>query len=88
MTPSAYEDGHLLSRLPSIPQCEPCIVSKSIHHVPKQLSHDRTSHAFELIHSDLSGIAPVPSLGGSQYYMAFIDDYTGCISSRLNLMQA
>ena len=37
----------------------------------------RTSKPFEIIYSDLSGIAPVPSLAeDAYYYITFIDDYT------------
>ena len=74
ITPTAYIDGHLLSKLPSF-QCEPCVLSKSIPSVPHP-HDDRSKAAFELIHSDLSGIAPVPTFGGSLYYIAFIDDFT------------
>ena len=77
LTPSVYFDGHLLAGLTSIQsQCEPCILSKSVHHVPSSLDYERSSYPFELVHSDLSRISSVPSLGGSLYYMSFIDDYT------------
>ena len=37
----------------------------------------RTSHPFDLMYSDLSGIAPVPSIEAeSNSYMTFIDGYT------------
>ena len=47
-----------------------------MHSVLQSLGHDRTNAFFELICTDLSGIAPVPTLANSQYYISFIDDYT------------
>jgi hypothetical protein len=31
----------------------------------------------ELLHTDLCGPMPVPSHGGSLYFMTILDDYTG-----------
>lgn len=55
--------------------CEACVLGKSIHHTPKP-SKDRSTRAFQLIHSDLSGQMAVKSYGGSEYYISFIDDFT------------
>ena len=54
--------------------CESCILGKQ-----KKVSFlkiDRTPKAkkLELIHTDLWGPSPVASLGGSRYYITFIDD--------------
>ncbi|KAI3784421.1 hypothetical protein L1987_43520 [Smallanthus sonchifolius] len=55
--------------------CEPCVLGK------KKVSFVKTGKALkaqklELIHSDVFGPTPVPSLGGSRYYVTFIDDAT------------
>ena len=56
--------------------CESCIMGKQ-----KKLSFltgDRKLRAtkLDLVHTDLWGPSLVASLGGSQYYITFIDDYS------------
>ena len=43
----------------------------------------RENKILELIHGDVFGHVPIPSLGGSLHYVSFIDDFLGilgCIS--------
>ena len=56
--------------------CESCIMRKQ-----RKLSFltggtTLGSTKLELIHTDLWGPSPVVSLGGSRYYITFIDDYS------------
>ncbi|CAA0831536.1 Uncharacterized mitochondrial protein AtMg00300 [Striga hermonthica] len=56
--------------------CEQCVLGKQ-----KRVSFITTGRApktekLELVHTDLWGPAPVTSLGGSMYYMTFVDDCT------------
>jgi len=58
------------------PDCEACIQAKQ-HHKP--FSHDVGKHsesAGELTHSDVWGPSQTESIGGSKYYISFIDDHT------------
>jgi len=41
-----------------------------------KVSQGRSTPAFELIYSDLSGKQSILSYGNSQYYITFIDDFT------------
>ena len=57
-------------------QCTNCILSKttnSRNHEPDK----RASQPLELVHSDLSGPVDPVALGGFQYAMNFVDDYSG-----------
>src|ERR1043165_3980097 len=56
--------------------CEPCILGKK-----KKVTFVKTGRApkaqkLELIHSDVYGPTSVASLGGSRYFVTFIDDST------------
>ena len=58
----------------SVSLCQTCIQTKQQQRVA-HTSSSRTSIPFELIHSDLCG--PIKgSIGGSQYYIVYIDDCT------------
>lgn len=56
--------------------CEPCVLGKK-----KKVSFVKTGQTpkaqkLELVHTDVYGPTPVSSLGGSNYYVTFIDDST------------
>ena len=56
--------------------CEPCANGK--HHREKfpKTSLTKASKPLELVHSDVCGKMNVPSLGGAEYFLTFIDDNT------------
>ena len=65
-----------LPRIDSTNLCEGCIYSKQTRksfHVGRSR---RASHCLELIHADLCGPMQTNSLGGSIYFLLFIDDYS------------
>ena len=43
---------------------------------PLPSSQSKTSDILQLVHSDISGMMPVNSLGGYSYYLTFTDDYS------------
>ena len=56
--------------------CEGCIYGKG-HQAPiPKKSTSRSSAVLELVHTDVAGPLAVPSLGGSRYFITFIDDYS------------
>jgi hypothetical protein len=55
--------------------CEHCIYGKQIQ-VRFPSGATRENGILELVHSDVFGPVSVPSLGGSLYYVSFIDDFS------------
>ena len=56
--------------------CEGCIYGKQ-HRLPfPKVSQRITKKPLELIHSDVCGPISVPTIGGSRYFITFIDNYT------------
>ena len=55
--------------------CEPCALGKG-KRAPFQAATGATTAALELLHTDLCGPLPVPSLGGSSYFCTVLDDYS------------
>jgi hypothetical protein len=56
--------------------CKGCALGKNIKK-PFPSSNNRSKETLDLIHSDVCGPMPVRSLGGSLYFVTFIDDYSG-----------
>ena len=59
--------------------CEICVKSKQsrmpfVYEEPK-----RASEALQVVHSDICGSFEVPSLGGSKYFITFVDEFTRMI---------
>ena len=53
-----------------------CVLGKS-HRTPiPKVSNSRATKLLQLVHSDVSGPIEVQSIGGSRYFVSFIDDYS------------
>jgi hypothetical protein len=52
-----------------------CALGKNIKK-PFPSNNNRSKEILDLIHLDVCGLMPVKSLGGSSYYVIFIDDYS------------
>ena len=55
--------------------CRGCALGKNIKK-PFPSSENRSKGILYLIHSDVCGPMPVKSVGGSLYYVTFIDDFS------------
>ncbi len=71
----SYLDANVIPQPPKDFHCEDCAIAKSTHAKPRS-TEKKVTQKFDLIHTDLSGPFPVPSFGGSLYYMSLIDDST------------
>ena len=57
-------------------ECTACVYGKSTRApVPRQ-GGSRSSKILDLVHTDVCGPFPVESLGGSRYFLSFVDDYS------------
>jgi len=56
--------------------CDGCVLGKGHRSPIPKKSLSRASQILELVHSDLNGPLDVPSLGGSRYFITFIDDFS------------
>ena len=54
--------------------CESCILGKQKKMSFLKTGKTQKAKKLELVHTDLWGPSPVASLGGSRYYITFIDD--------------
>ena len=67
--------GHLGSVQFSKFDCTSCHFGKQTK-LPFNKSDSFSSAPFDLIHSDIWGPAPVPTEGGSKYFVIFVDDFS------------
>ena len=60
--------------------CYHCAVSKAHRSpIPKARSSERAKGMLDRIHSDVCGPMDVPSLGGSRYFVTFIDEHSNWV---------
>ncbi len=56
--------------------CTGCVYGKAHRTAIPKKSETRATKLLQLVHSDVNGPIEVPSLGGSRYFVTFIDDYS------------
>lgn len=71
--------GIKLSTTSELSFCEGCVEGKMQRKPFKSLTHKQSKRKLELIHSDVCGPFQAESIGGSRYFLTFIDDYTRCV---------
>lgn len=59
-----------------IESCEACHFSKSKRESFSELENVQTSSILELLHMDLWGPSPEPSMGGARFLLSIIDDFS------------
>ena len=72
--------GIKLSTASKLSFCEGCVDGKMQRKPFKTVTHQQSKRKLELIHSDVCGPLQVESIGGSRYFVTFIDDYSRCVS--------
>ena len=67
--------GHLGSVNFQSFDCVSCYLGKQTH-LSFNKSESFSSAPFDLVHFDIWGPAPIPTEGGSRYFVVFVDDYS------------
>ena len=68
--------GMSLSDSDSVDGCHGCALGKSKRNPFPKRSERKSTRPLELIHSDVCGPIHVESVGGSRYFITFVDDYS------------
>lgn len=55
--------------------CEPCVLGKQ-HRNPFTASASKTTRPLALVHTDVCGPLPITSMGGNNYFVTLLDDYS------------
>jgi transposase InsO family protein len=56
--------------------CKDCVMANMTRRPRKSQTSSLSSEPFELVHMDVWGPSPTPSLGGFHYYLGIVDDFT------------
>ena len=69
-------DGVNFDHKPNVKRCEACVYGKTTRApIPKQ-GAACSAKVLDLVHIDVCGPFPVPSIDGSRYFVSFVDDHT------------
>ena len=72
--------GIKLSPASKLSFCEGCVEGKMQRKSFKPVTHQQSKKNLELVYSDVCGPLQVESIGGSRYFVTFIDDFSRCVS--------
>ena len=75
--------GMSLSSCDKVDGCHGCALGKSTRNPFPKKSENKSTRPLQLIHSDVCGPIHVPSIGGSRYFVTFIDDYSRYVTVHL-----
>ena len=59
--------------------CEGCAVGKSVRYPFPKVGSKKSTGILDLVHSDVCGPLNIASVGGSIYFLTFIDDYSNFV---------
>jgi hypothetical protein len=71
-------DGINIGKEEKLKFCEACVGGKSARE-PFRSGEIKSSEILDLVHSDVCGPMQTKSLGGSYYFITFIDDFSRCV---------
>ena len=69
-------DGMQIDMKKEVSRCESCVYGKSTRAPIPQQGRTRAEKVLDLVHTDVCGPFPVKSLGGSKYFVSFVDDHS------------
>ena len=73
--------GMHLSSVDEVTGCHGCALGKSKRSPFPKKSEHKSTHPLQLVHSDVCGPMHVTSLGGSRYFVTFIDDFSRFVTA-------
>lgn len=56
--------------------CGGCLISKQSRNSFKSHLPMRSTNVLEVVHSDVCGPFEIPTIGGNQYFVTFVDEYS------------
>ena len=72
--------GVKIPKCTKISFCERCVEGKMSKIPYKSVGEIRSVKRLQCVHSDVCGPMPTKSIGGSRYFVTFVDDYSRCCS--------
>ena len=76
MARSGVVNGLNIASTKHIVKCKGCVYGKNSRAPIPKSSGERVKGILDLVHTDVCGPFPEESLGGSLYFVSFVDDYT------------